>query len=574
MSDQQGEADSHVNRRKKTPISGVFRNASKWDYFSINQVEKKVLGTMKNRIVFAAILLPLALLTFLVERKLVKLPHFEYFSNKCDQKKVETELQKNINEVFQKIDSIIPKIRFSHIDHTTSAQRSIATIKNPRNVYCVGDTLIVQVDSFDFLGNRKTFGGDFLLARIYSPEINAGASGRVEDFGNGTYHIHFKLFWAGAVNVSILLIHPSEGVSALWRARNKGYGYIAYTGYFSFQGKEAKTKCGFNLSKTEELCEYSDPKEEEYFYCIKPANMPCGSLASLASNYVDSHSYLSDLEKPLFTRSNILVQIPNSFEKLFVSSCGSISQQPQQKCRAGMEYQFPGGYFYQNMWYHLSCNISRYRGKENINKCLQGRIVYLIGDSTIRQWMNYITSNSNSLKPFDLHGSNWAKTLLSVDTEHNIKIEWRKHANPFITLVFHTFKEEFTIPHQIDQIGGDSYTVIAFTIGAHFRSYPIEPFIRRVINIRRAIEKLLLRSPDTKVIIKTENSSGVTKKVEEMFSDFHGYIHYLIINDIFKDLKVSFVDAWDMTNAFASNNMHPPVEVISNEIDLFLNYVC
>ncbi|XP_053547158.1 NXPE family member 4-like [Bombina bombina] len=502
-----------------------------------------------------------------------KLPKFEYFRKNCEVKEIETELQKDIKKIFQKIDSMIPKINFFHIHNTTSAQRSISALKNPLQNYCVGDHLIVQVETFDFLDNKKSYGGDFLMARIHSPEIKASASGRIEDFGNGTYHIHFKLFWEGTVKVSILLIHPSEGVSALWRARNKGYGYAAYTGYFNFGGKEAKTKCGFDLNKTEELCEFSDPKEEEYFYCVKPANMPCGSLTSMSSPFVDSHSYLSDMEKKLFNSSNIRVQIPNSFGVLSVSSCGGNSQQLERKCTPGRKYQFPGGYFYQNMWYHLSCNISRYRSMVNINKCIKGRMLYLIGDSTMLQWMKYITSTATNLKPLDLHGTHWCKTLLSVDTEQNIKIQWRKHANPFIFLGFHSFKEEFTISHQIDKIGGDSYTVIAFTLGMHFRLFPIEHFIRRAINIRQATERLLLRSPDTKVIIKTENTSAMSERVE-MLSDFHGYLQYMILNYLFKDLNVAIVDAWDMTIAFASNNIHPPEEVIANEIDLFLSYIC
>ncbi|CAH2319463.1 Hypothetical predicted protein [Pelobates cultripes] len=164
-------------------------------------------------------------------------------------------------------------------------------------------------------------------------------------------------------------------------------------------------------------------------------------------------------------------------------------------------------------------------------------------------------------------------TRLYIDLERNIKIQYRKHANPFIMLNFYTFKEEFTIPHLIDQIAGDQHTVIIFTLGMHFRLFPINHFLRRVINIRKAIERLFLRSPETKVIIKTENTSEMNVRVE-MLSDFHGYLQYLIINSMFKDMNVGVVDAWDMTNAFASMRIHPQKEIIANEIDLLLNYIC
>ncbi|KAM4702949.1 NXPE family member 4-like [Rhinophrynus dorsalis] len=502
------------------------------------------------------------------------IPNFEYFRSTCKQvEKKETELQKEVNKVFRKIDDSIPKVSFTHIDNTTSAKNSKATIIHPKDTYCVGDTITVQVVMFDYLGNRKMYGGDFLMARIFSPDIQASASGRVEDLKNGTYQIHFTLFWQGTVQFSILLIHPSEGVSALWRARNQGHGYVAYTGLFINKGNNAQEKCGFDLNKTQELCEYSDLKEEEYFYCKRPGNMSCGSLVKMMSVFVDSHSYLSNMEKHLFNRSNIRVEITKNFEKISVSTCRNFTQEEKQKCSPGMKYNFPNGYFNQNLWNHLSCNITRYRSMNNIIECIKGKIMYLTGDSTMLQWMTYLSNNVNSLKPFNLYTENWPMTRLFLDMEKNIKIQWRKHANPFIMLIFHTFKEEFTIPNQIDQIDGNQHTIIVFTLGMHFRLFPVEHFIRRVLNIRRAIERLLLRSPDTKIIVKTENTSEMSERVE-MLSDFHGYIQYLIMNHIFQGLNIGIVDAWDMTNAFASNRIHPPNEVISNEIDMLLSYAC
>ncbi|MBZ3869017.1 NXPE family member 1 [Sciurus carolinensis] len=60
----------------------------------------------------------------------------------------------------------------------------------------------------------------------------------------------------------------------------------------------------------------------------------------------------------------------------------------------------------------------------------------------------------------------------------------------------------------------------------------------------------------------------------ERFGDFHGYIQYLTLNDIFKDLNVGVIDAWDMTIAYGTNNIHPPDDVIEKQINMFLNYIC
>ena len=60
----------------------------------------------------------------------------------------------------------------------------------------------------------------------------------------------------------------------------------------------------------------------------------------------------------------------------------------------------------------------------------------------------------------------------------------------------------------------------------------------------------------------------------ERFSDFHGYIQYLVLKDIFQDLNVGIIDAWDITIAYGTNNVHPPQSVVRNQINILLNFIC
>lgn len=212
-----------------------------------------------------------------------------------------SEIKTWINEIFNQIDQRMPKVTFTHKDHTTSATHSKVFIKRPPNRYCVGDQLTVQVDAYDYLAKRKTYGGDYLRARISNPDKRAGASGRIEDFNNGTYHIHFTLFWEGKVVVTVFLMHPSEAVSALWKSRNSWYGNVAYLGKFTSKDKEMVTKCGYDLDKKDELCEYADHENEEYFYCVKPQNFSCDSYTEF-KNWKTLNTQLSKLENSLLTR--------------------------------------------------------------------------------------------------------------------------------------------------------------------------------------------------------------------------------------------------------------------------------
>ncbi|KAE8592193.1 hypothetical protein XENTR_v10018682 [Xenopus tropicalis] len=484
-----------------------------------------------------------------------------------------SEIQKNVDEILSQIERVITKVALLHKDNTTCSEKSKATIVNPKNIYCVGDHLVVQVDMFDYLGNRKTYGGDYLRARIFTKELNAGASGRIEDFHNGTYHVHFTLYWEGKIDLSILLIHPSEAVSVLWNIRNLWYGNIDYSGKFTYQNKQTETKCGFDLNKSEELCEYNDQRDEEYFYCMKPPNYECDMLTETKS-WFTGRSKFTELEASLFDKSSLRVEIPKDFESVIVTTCNNNSDTiNKERCRIGMKLEYPSGHFMNNFWIPHACSMKTNHNLEELNTCMQGKVIYIFGDSTLRQWMLYFRSKLNEMTVLNLYESGWAQKIWGIDLKRNMRVSWKRHGNPFISSSYQSCREDRTIPREIDLIGGHDKTVVVLNVGYHFRPYPVHHFIRRLINIRRALVRLFRRSPETKVILKTENLVA-TSTTHETNSDFHGLIHYFVFELIFKDLNVGFVNGWDMTAAFDAKDVHPPPEYIQNEIDLFMTYIC
>lgn len=191
-----------------------------------------------------------------------------------------TDHQKKIDELFDKIENLIPIAPFTHFNQSTSGKNSTVFLVNPKDHYCVGDELVVQIDVYDHMGSRKKYGGDFLRARLFSSDLGASVSGQLQDLKNGSYRARFHLYWAGSAKVSIWLFYPSEGVAALWRARHASQGVLGFEGKFEMLGKNAVTKCGFMLDEEEgkEICEYLDHLYEEAFYCYKAPNFTCQSL--------------------------------------------------------------------------------------------------------------------------------------------------------------------------------------------------------------------------------------------------------------------------------------------------------
>ncbi|XP_075822148.1 NXPE family member 4 isoform X2 [Microtus pennsylvanicus] len=478
----------------------------------------------------------------------------------------ETELR--VQEVLEKLDQQIPPRPFTHLNTTTSATHSTATILNPRDTYCTGDKLDVLLEARDYLGRRKEYGGDFLRARISSPALKAGASGKVTDFNNGTYLVSFTLFWEGQVALSILLIHPSEGVSALWRARKQGYDRIVFTGLFVSGTSQVRTDCALVLNSSAELCQYLDAQDQEAFYCEKPPNVPCAALTHMHSKNKEV-SYLRQQERRLFERSNIGVEIMGKPNVISVSKCNKEAVPAKERCKLGMVPAIPSGHVWKNTWNPASCSLAPIKMKD----CLRGKFIHLMGDSTIRQWMEYFKSKINTLRSVDLHETGKLQHQLAVDLDEKINIQWQKHGYPLIGSLVYSVKEIENIARIIDRTGGEKNTVIVISLGQHFRPFPIDVFIRRALNVHKALQRLLLRSPDTMVVLKTENTREMTSDVERL-SDFHGYTQYLALKDIFQGLNVGVIDAWDMTIAYGTNDVHPPQYVVGSQINIFLNYIC
>lgn len=65
------------------------------------------------------------------------------------------------------------------------------------------------------------------------------------------------------------------------------------------------------------------------------------------------------------------------------------STEIKEKCRIGMEIPVPGGYTMQGRWFTAFCNQTLL-STAPVSHCLKGKLIYLLGDSTLRQWIYYL----------------------------------------------------------------------------------------------------------------------------------------------------------------------------------------
>lgn len=166
----------------------------------------------------------------------------------------------------------------------------------------VDDQLEVLVQMQDFRGRRKQYGGDFLLARLHSPELGAGVAGRVLDLQNGFYSVSFPLLWSGPAQVEVTLVHSSEAVAVLQRLRKERSDRVFFQSLFRLGSLSETTLCNMCLPLDEyPLCNYTDLHTGEPWYCYKPKILSCDTRVNHAKGgYLKR--LISNKESLLFQR--------------------------------------------------------------------------------------------------------------------------------------------------------------------------------------------------------------------------------------------------------------------------------
>ncbi|XP_078088169.1 NXPE family member 3-like [Mustelus asterias] len=447
-------------------------------------------------------------------------------------------------------------------------------ILNSTKTFYVGDQLQVMLQMNDFEGSPKQYGGDYLQGRIHSPDLKAGSAGTVIDNQNGFYYINFNLSWPGKVEVSVSLVHPSEGIQALKRLRKERPQRVYFQSTFKSGAATESTVCNLCLPQTKPLCNFTDPSTGEPWFCYKPEKLPCSARINHAMGGYEQKLLMTEEEH--FFQSGVNIKkpiLPNG------AGCVIVKPSPQTgpglgKCVPGKPLLLPSGFYYQDQWMSTSCNIQRFNRPASITDCLRGKKVHIFGDSTIRQWFEYLTDFVPGLRKFDLGNSKNTGPHLALDIYNQIKVDYYAHGKPIRIAPISSQDLPF-IANKLDEIKGGKNTVIALTIWCHFNTFPVEVYIRRLQNIRRSILRLLDRSPDTLVVIKTANVQALPQDVSLYNSDWYSYQLDLVMRKMFEGIKVSFVDAWEMTIAhYLPHNLHPLRVIIKNEVDVFLSHVC
>ncbi|XP_060886392.1 NXPE family member 3-like [Labrus mixtus] len=273
-------------------------------------------------------------------------------------------------------------------------------------------------------------------------------------------------------------------------------------------------------------------------------------------------------------KSNVNMQV-------FIQASGpaNVTVLPQRK-EQPMDSQGSGksglsGYYYQGVWRSLGgTKVHQFNNSSAISQCLKGKVVHLYGDSTVRQWFEYLDASLPDAKEINRNNPKKSGPFMIWDNAKNILVKFHLHGPPLSVSVLIRTSELRYIANEIDDVVGGTNTVVIFGIWAHLTPFPMQFYIRRLYGICRAVIRLLNRAPDTLVVIRTPNLRGINPYIFA-FNDWYAIQQDKVVRAVFKGLNVQLVDAWEMVLAHhLPHYVHPPPPIIKNMVDIILSHMC
>nr|XP_055052913.1 NXPE family member 3-like isoform X1 [Misgurnus anguillicaudatus] len=471
-----------------------------------------------------------------------------------------------------------PDRSITSVSMSTSPDHSTFIIQNLKDSYQIGEELFVTIHARDFNNKPKRYGGDFFQAKLFSSK-KASVFGEVVDLLNGSYSVRFLLPWVGEAQVAVRMIHSSEAVQVLKHHRDTDSDRVFFNGYFEGPGPKGTrlketVKCNVKWDKNglermgtgDCCCDYKDSRTKETWRCQRPKTLPCSAYVYHAMGGYNNR--LTEKEKILMKKTNQGISKNNKTINI-VASKRNESIGVSKKCRPGLHTPVPAGFYLNDVWTSFVCSTRNFT-TQTTTQCLKDKHIYMMGDSTVRQWFEFLLKAVPTLKQMNLHVQYQAGPLLAVDVENNIDLHWRAHGLPLRCLKTEVSNLHY-VSNEIDDLTGGPHTVIVFNLGPHFTTYPLDYFIHRVLRIRKAVLDLLQRAPDTTVIIKTVNTG-----YKDVFgSDWYSLQLDRILRWAFQDVGVYILDVWQMTAChYNIENIHPAPVIIKNEMDIFLSFIC
>ncbi|XP_053376903.1 NXPE family member 4-like [Mercenaria mercenaria] len=474
------------------------------------------------------------------------------------------------------------------INQAASTQYSkVSLADHSKDTYAIGETIRAVVTLYNGYGKRKHSGGDQIRATIESNMFLASAPCVVTDNRDGTHVVFCEALWSGDSKINVSLAYTREVITRLYGRKLKTLSLFPIYGTYMKGNYTEDTLCHpihknlLTLTNYTEICDLTSQNSGMPFFCGRPSNenLLCEDLQLLIVDRNGSvKESLTDCEKNLFQsvhhilESSLTVFVANRIEENYVSVIDKPSI-PCSQYNVSLTWHSrrPTGFFYGGKWNLRNCLGT---SQQRLMSCLRNRRLYLIGDSTVRQWYTAIVDR---FKCKIANKDFWKcpkcqRKSQCVNKDINFKTVWHQHGQPNVMKTgWYTNNTWYSTPYHIDNIPREERAIVLIHMYLHVNIYHSDVFKQRMQFIRKSIEKYLSRSKHSKVLIKAPHT-----QFENPLGDFNGYVYSKILFDVFDGLhdKVVLLNNRDATQAQHEVLAHPRENIVNAMVDQMMSFVC
>ena len=244
-------------------------------------------------------------------------------------------------------------------------------------------------------------------------------------------------------------------------------------------------------------------------------------------------------------------------------------------CQPDDEQLVNDGFWLNNTWHHLQCKIQRWDDVQAVTGCLRHKHVLIHGDSNVRLWYCLLRTKI---------GIPWKKytKCKAIIKNH----DYFKKNDLEMTFYFYPrviMKTKFTLQDtlyevdMLDNIPSDSCAkyIIVLCPWGHFTQWTSVSFLERTQLLKEAVLRFRERCPDVPIIIKGTHAREHESVLARVYcSDYTLWNLGLILQETFRGTGVFYYEGWQMNLAYGKPRMHMPMDVINEEINWLLSYVC
>ncbi|XP_067650641.1 NXPE family member 4-like [Haliotis asinina] len=461
----------------------------------------------------------------------------------------------------------------------TSAKTSKMTLMNDEVVFSIGDEIRVNIDTYDYHGNKKTCGGDFLRLWMENTRLGASVAGYVVDHNNGSYTGLIRALWEGTASIRCFVERRKEEIAMFYDIFVKNHALWEPKREFVSNGYVESTECSIKPDNFKSFCNFTDMNYGFPWFCAKPNKLKCeDGKNSWSENrkYPPNHPYHGSIyhlsvkgkDDDLPTKIHITIVYKDISNDLKVSRpttpCNRLPPEMTWKMVSPIGLFF-GGTFHPTLCHdNLSLTPMTYR------RCLKDKRLWLPGDSTSQQFKR---SLHYTLGIPDV--STGHNPQLLTDKEDNFSVSWYAHEFPF----FHGAERYASTVNKpqhllLDSLPDNTEDIVVLYIYVHFNLVHPDVYRDHIRVMVRSVGKLLSRAP--KVTIAVRGPHAYYRSVAQELVSYWGLIYSDILRKEFAPFadRVIYLDFWDLTVAIGPGNVHPDMVDVKSMVHYMMSLLC